>query len=206
MTQVYDESGALLPVTVVAAGPCTVTQIKTIEVDGYHAVQLGFENQRPQRASKPLIGHTAKAGAKPSKVYREVRIDAKSDLEPGQQLTVETFEGINWVDVVGTTKGKGYAGVMKRHHFRGMSASHGTERMHRHGGSISSHGTDLGGSGGPKKGKRMSGQMGNERCTSRNHKLVGVDVENGLLLIKGSVPGANGGLIIVRKSKTKQDK
>jgi large subunit ribosomal protein L3 len=137
-------------------------------------------------------------------VYREVRTVQAPDVELGSELTVEVFREVQWVDVVGTSKGKGYAGVMKRYHFGGMGASHGTERMHRHGGSIASHGNERGGSGGPKKGKRMPGRMGGDRVTSRNHRLVAVDVENGLLLIRGALPGANGGLLMVRTSKTKK--
>lgn len=205
MTQMYDETGALHPVTVVSAGPCVVTQIKSVQADGYAAVQVGYEAISAHRASKPIIGHAKASGSAPARVYRELPLaEGDEAVNLGDQLTVAIFEDVNWVDVMGTTKGKGYAGVMKRHNFRGMSASHGTERMHRHGGSISSHGSGLGGSGGPKKGKKMPGQMGGARCTSRNHRLVSVDVDNNLLLIKGSVPGANGGLVFVRMSKTKR--
>jgi len=205
MTQVYDEAGALCPVTVVQAGPCTVTQIKGVESDGYDAVQIGFEALRPHRATRPIIGHAGRAGVKPSRVYREIRLSGPAeDVELGQSLTVETFNDVDWVDVTATTKGKGFAGTMKRHNFRGLGASHGVERKHRSPGSISSHGNQLGSSGGPKKGKRMAGQMGNVRCTSRNHKLVAVDAENHLLLIKGAVPGPNGELVFVKTSKTKQ--
>ncbi len=205
MTQVYDEAGALCPVTVVQAGPCTVTQIKDVERDGYDAVQIGFEPLRPHRATQPLIGHAGRAGVKPSRVYREVRLtEPAGDVEPGQTLTVEAFDGVQWVDVTATSKGKGFAGVMKRHNFRGLGASHGVERKHRSPGSIASHGNQLGSSGGLKKGKRMAGQMGNVRCTSRNHRLVAIDAENHLLLIKGAVPGPQGGLVFVKTSKTKQ--
>jgi large subunit ribosomal protein L3 len=205
MTQVYDEAGTLHPVTVVAAGPCYVTQIKTVALDGYDAVQLGFEPVRPHRASHPVIGHAAKSRTKPSGTYREVRLpEADPAIQLGAELTVATFADVGWVDVIGTTKGKGFAGVMKRHNFAGQPGSHGTERKHRSPGSIGSHGNERGGSGGPKKGKRMGGHMGDARCTSRNHKLVSVDQANGLLLIKGSVPGANGGLVFVRTSKTKR--
>lgn len=205
MTQVYDEAGSLCPVTVVQAGPCVVTQIKDTERDGYNAVQIGFETLRPHRAPKPIIGHAAAAGAKPSRVYREVRLDAPdADVELGSELTVAEFEGVQWVDVTSTSKGKGFAGVMKRHNFRGLGASHGVKRKHRSPGGIASHGNGTGGSGGPKKGKKMPGQMGNERCTTRNHRLVAVDAEDNLLLIKGSVPGPNGGLVFVKTSKTKQ--
>ncbi len=203
MTQVYDEDGVVQPVTVVEAGPCSVLQVKTVETDGYNAVQLGLEDAKPHRAAKPQIGHAAKAGSSPKRFVREVRLPAPADgVQPGQTLTVETFEGVAAVDVIGTTKGKGFAGVMKRHHFKGMPASHGTERKHRASGSIGAHGSNRGWAGDIKKGKRMAGQMGNARCTSRNHALVGIDKENNLLLIKGSVPGANGGAVLVRASKT----
>ncbi len=205
MTQVYDEAGALHSVTVVQAGPCRVSQVKTTERDGYDAVQIGFEAVRPQRATKPLIGHAAATGGKPSRHYREIRLtEPATNVAVGTELTVADFEEIGWVDVMGTTKGKGFAGGMKRHNFKGQPASHGVKRRHRSPGSISSHGSDLGHGGNIKKGKRMAGQMGNVNCTTRNHRLVGVDAENSLLLIKGSVPGANGGLVMVRRSKTKQ--
>lgn len=207
MTQVYDESGALYGVTVVQAGPCPVTQIKTPESDGYHAVQIAFEACKPNRASKPLAGHAAKSNSKPARAYREIRLDEPAEgVELGAALTVAAFEGVSWVDVIGTTKGKGFQGVMKRHNFGGQPGSHGTERKHRSPGSIASYGTDRGHGGNIKKGKRMAGHMGAVRCTSRNHRLVRVDAENNLLLIEGSVPGPNGGLVMVRASKTRQTK
>lgn len=207
MTQVYGDDGTLHPVTVVQAGPCTVAQIKSVETDGYDAVQLGFEQIRPHRAPKPIIGHAARSNSKPSRAYREVRLDKPVEgVEVGQKLTVSVFESVEWVDVVGITKGKGFAGGMKRHGFGGQPASHGTERKHRSPGSIASYGSDAGHGGNLKKGKRMAGHMGSVKCTSRNHKLVAVDTENGLLLIKGSVPGANGGLVFVRTSRTKKSK
>ena len=203
MTQVYDENGDLHPVTVVKAGPCCVLQIKTTERDGYEAVQIGFEDVKPHRASKPQIGHAARAGTRPKKFVREVRLgEPAEDIQPGQTMTVEVFEGVGYVDVIGTTKGKGFAGVMKRHGFKGQPASHGVERKHRSPGSIGAHASNAGWGGDIKKGKRMAGHMGAVRCTSRNHRLVGIDKENNLLLIKGSVPGANGGYLLIRKSKT----
>jgi len=203
MTQVYDEAGAVQPVTVVQAGPCSVLQVKTAETDGYHAVQLGLEDVKPHRASKPQIAHAAKAGASAKKFVREFRLAAAPEgIQAGQTLTVAVFEGISVVDVIGTSKGKGFAGVMKRHHFAGQPASHGTERKHRSPGSIGAHATNRGWGGDIKKGKRMAGHMGSARCTSRNHELVGIDKENNLLLIKGSVPGANGGFVLIRESKT----
>ncbi len=206
MTQVYDAAGTLHPVTVVQAGPCHVTQVKSAEGDGYEAVQIGYEPVKAHRTTKPLIGHAAKAGVKPVKHYREFRLDEPADVEVGAELTVASFDGVDWVDVIATTKGKGFAGVMKRHNFGGQPATHGTERKHRSPGSIGSHGTDRGHGGNIKKGKRMAGHMGMVRCTSRNHKLVSVDAESNLLLIKGSVPGPNGGLVFIRISKTKKTK
>ncbi len=202
MTQVHDEAGVLHPVTVVQAGPCSVLQVKTAQTDGYHAVQLGFKDVKPQRATRPQISHAAKAGTSPKRFVRECRLEGPSDLEVGATLTVAVFEGVEHVDVIGTTKGKGFAGVMKRHHFSGQPGSHGTERKHRSPGSIGAHASNRGWGGDIKKGKRMAGHMGNVRCTSRNHKLIAVDKENHLLLIQGSVPGANGGFVLVRASKT----
>ena len=202
MTQVYDEAGAVHPVTVVQAGPCSVLQVKTAQTDGYDAVQIGFQDVKAARATKPLIGHAAKANTAPKRFVRECRLAAPTDLAVGATLTVEVFEGVVQVDVIGTTKGKGFAGVMKRHHFSGQPASHGTERKHRSPGSISAHATNRGWGGDIKKGKRMAGHMGHVRCTSRNHKLIGIDKANHLLLIQGSVPGANGGFVLIRASKT----
>ena len=207
MTQVYDDQGRLQPVTVVQAGPCDVLQIKTVEADGYNAVQIGFEDCKARRATKPQIGHAGKAGAEPKKFVREVRLDQAPDgIKPGQKVTVDAFEQVKFVDVIGTTKGKGFAGVMKRYNFGGQPASHGTERRHRSPGSIAAHATNRGFSGKLKRGKRMPGHMGSVRCTTRNHKLVGIDKENNLLLIKGAVPGANDGYVVVRVSRTAKAK
>ena len=202
MTQVYDAAGNIQPVTVVQAGPCSVLQVKTTDSDGYEAVQIGFEDVKTQRATKPLLGHAKKAGAKPKKYVREIRLATAADVEAGAALTVDSFAEVAFVDVVATSKGKGFQGVMKRHHFAGMGASHGTERKHRSPGSIASHGTQRGYGGDIKKGKRMAGHMGSDRCTSRNHRLIRIDNENNLLLIKGAVPGPNGGYVLVRASKT----
>ncbi len=203
MTQVYDEGGSLRPVTVVLAGPCSVLQIKTADTDGYNAVQLGFEEVKTHRASKPQIGHAAKANACPAKFVREVRLDEEpSDLEPGQTVGVDAFDEITHVDVIGTSKGKGFAGTMKRYNFKGQLASHGVERKHRSPGSIASHSSNAGTGPKLKKGKRMSGHMGDVRCTSRNHRIISIDKENNLLLISGAIPGANGGYLYIRKSKT----
>jgi large subunit ribosomal protein L3 len=203
MTQIFDDAGNVHPVTVVQAGPCVVLQVKSAGRDGYEAVQIGYEDVRPQRAPRPAVGHAAKAQTRPKRVIREVRLgEPDAAVEAGQTLTVQVFDGIEHVDVIGTSKGKGFAGTMKRHNFHGQGASHGVERKHRSPGSIAGHGTDRGHGGNIKKGKRMAGRMGGVRCTSRNHRLMGVDVENHLLLIKGSLPGANGGYLFVRKSRT----
>ncbi len=203
MTQVYDEAGVLLPVTVVQAGPCKVLQLKTEETDGYTAVQIGFDEMKVHRAARPAIGHAAKASARPQRFVREVRVDEiPAEMEVGATLTVDVFDEVDHVDVVGTTKGKGTAGVMKRHGFGGQPASHGVERKHRSPGSINGHGTNLGTGPKLKKGKRMAGHMGHVRCTSRKHDLVKVDKENNLLLVKGSLPGANGEYVLIRRSKT----
>lgn len=203
MTQVYDDSGRVHPVTVVQAGPCSVLQIKSVETDGYDALQIGFVPMKAHRAKRPAIGHAGCAGVKPMTHLREVRIPgATDDAEVGQEITVELFDGVEYVDVVGTSKGKGFAGGMKRHGFKGQLASHGVERKHRSPGSIASHSSNAGTGPHLKKGKRMAGHMGAARCTTRNHKLVAVDRENNLLLVQGSVPGANGGLVFIRQSKT----
>ncbi len=203
MTQVYDEQGVLHPVTVVQAGPCSVLQVKTDQTDGYNAVQLGFDDLKPRHATKAQTGHAAKASTVAKRFVREMRlVGDPADVTAGQAITVEAFDGVKFVDVIGTTKGKGFAGGMKRHHFTGQPASHGTERKHRSPGSISGHAANRGTGGKPKKGKRMAGHMGVVRCTSKNHKLVSVDKENNLLLIKGSVPGSSGGYVFVRVSKT----
>jgi len=203
MTQVYDEAGVLHPVTVVQAGPCTVLQLKTDETDGNDAVQIGLGDVKAHRAAKPAIGHAAKADAKPKKFVREFRMDAADEgIELGAQLAVDVFDEVQFVDVVGTSKGKGFAGGMKRHGFGGQQASHGVKRRHRSPGSINGHATNLGRGGKIKKGKRMAGHMGAVTVTSRKHKLIAVDKENNLLLIKGPIPGANGGLVTIKKSKT----
>lgn len=201
MTRKWLDSGTAVPVTVIKVGPCVVTQIRTTEKDGYSAVQIGFGDIKPRNSTFPLIGHDAKAGSAPLRRHREFRVDEKdlANFTLGQTLGVDALEGLAFVDVVGTSKGKGFAGVMKRHHFKGMFASHGTERMHRHGGSIASHATERGTCGKPKKGKRMGGQMGNERVTVRSIDVVAIDKENGLLLVKGPVPGANRQIVEISK-------
>jgi len=202
MTRVYDDKGAVVPVTVVQAGPCHVTQVKTVENDGYNSVQLGFGDIKPQLSRMPLIGHAAKAGVGPKRHFREIWLKDATEITPGAQVGVESFAEVQFVDVIGTSKGKGTAGVMKRHHFGGQCASHGTERKHRSPGSIASRATWRGQCGKPKKGVRMAGHMGMDKVTTRNHPLVKIDKENNLLLIKGALPGPNGGLLFVRKSIT----
>lgn len=207
MTRVYDAEGKQVPVTVVQAGPCTVTQVKAADSsDGYFAVQLGFEDAKPKHSTFPMIGHDAKAGVGPKRHHREIRLTQATDKAAGDTVDVNVFEGVQFVDVTGTSKGKGTQGVMKRHHFGGMSATHGTERMHRHGGSIGGRSTNRGTSGGPKKGIRMAGRMGNETVTSRNHPVVRIDKENNLLLIKGPLPGPNGGLLFIKTAITAKAK
>jgi large subunit ribosomal protein L3 len=206
MTRVYDESGQLVPVTVIQAGPCTVTQVKTAETDGYDAIQLGFEDVKPCRQKQPQVGHVAKAGGTPKRFVREWRLSdkAEADYKPGDSLTVSLFADTKYVDVIGTSKGKGFAGVMKRHGFGGFPASHGTERKHRAPGSISSYSSNAGTGGGPKRGKRMSGHMGHCRVTTKNHSLVSIDEQKNLLVVKGAVPGPAGGYCIVRTAKRPQ--
>jgi large subunit ribosomal protein L3 len=206
MTRVYDEKGRIVPVTVVQAGPCSVTQIKTVESDGYFAVQLGFGEVKPRFSTYPLIGHCAKSGVGPRRHFHEVRLKEPTTLAAGATVTTDIFNGVQYVDVSGTSKGKGFAGVMKRHHFGGQCASHGTERKHRSPGSIASRATWRGQCGKPKKGMRMGGHMGMDNMTTRNHPLVSIDAANNLLLIKGALPGPNGSLLFVRKSVTAKEK
>jgi large subunit ribosomal protein L3 len=203
MTQMYDEADKLLPVTVIQAGPCTVMQVKTVDTDGYNAVQLGYNDVKPSRRKNPQIGHAQKADSVPKKFVKEMRLpnDAEPDCKVGDSLTVSVFVEDKYVDVVSTSKGKGFAGVMKRHGFRGFPASHGTERKHRAPGSIGGFTSDAGHGGGPKKGKKMAGHMGNHRVTTKNHSLVAIDEEKNLLVVKGSVPGPSGGYVIVRSAK-----
>jgi large subunit ribosomal protein L3 len=206
MTQVYDDRGNIVPVTVIQAGPCTVTQVKNASArDGYEAVQLGYADVKPHRSTKPMIGHAAKAGTGPKAFVREFRLDKPTEVQPGDVVTVEVFEAnkVQFVDIVGTTKGRGFAGVMKRHGFGGQPGSHGTERKHRSPGAIGAMAGQRGRGRCIKKGKRMSGHMGHEPRTSRNQKLVRVDKEKDLLLVKGSIPGPNGGFVTVRQAKTK---
>ncbi len=205
MTQIYDESGKLIPVTVIQAGPCKVTQVKTGDTDGYNALQIGLDDVKASRIKKPQEGHAKKAGTTPKRFVREWRLSAGQNVEhaAGDEIGVSSFADVKLVDVCGTSKGKGYAGVMKRHGFGGFPASHGCERKHRAPGSISSHASDAGHGGNVKKGKRMAGRMGGARVTSKHHKLVSIDEEKNLLVIKGAIPGPSGGYVEIRTSHTR---
>ncbi|MHC4427456.1 MAG: 50S ribosomal protein L3 [Planctomycetota bacterium] len=203
MTRYFTADGRNIPVTVIEAGPCVVTQVKTTATDGYAAVQLGYDDVKPRRSTIPMIGHDAKAGVAPKRVHRELRLaddDQAAEYSPGQTVDVSVFKDVSFVDVVGVSKGKGFAGVMKRHNFRGLSASHGTERKHRSGGSIGGHGTDLGTGPKVKKGKRMAGRMGAERVTVRSLDVVSVDPDRNVLLVKGPVPGPNRGYLYIQEA------
>jgi large subunit ribosomal protein L3 len=194
MTQVFDENNRVVPVTVVAAGPNVVTQVRTADKDGYPAVQLAFGAVDPRRVNKPRTGHFAKAGITPRRHLVELRTSDAGEYTVGQEITASVFDAGALVDVVGTSKGKGTAGVMKRHGFSGLGASHGTQRKHRSPGSIGGCATP----GRVFKGLRMAGRMGNARVTTQNLTVHRVDAENGLLLIKGAVPGPRGGLLLVK--------
>ena len=210
MTQLYSENGDLTPVTIIEAGPCDVLQVKTVEKDGYSAVQLGYGDKPRRLASKSERGHVAvisskrsktrgesdvkRADCEPKKFVREIRGDA--DLEVGAKVEVDALEGVVAVDVTGTSKGRGFAGVMKRHNFSGQRATHGVKKCHRHAGGtgMSAYPSRL------FKGKRMAGQYGNEQVTTRNVKVVKVDTENNVLIVKGAIPGPNGGYVVVKET------
>ena len=194
MTQVWDADNRLIPVTVVAVGPCVVTQLRSEGVDGYNAVQIGYGQIDPRKVTKPLTGHFEKAGVTPRRHLAELRTSDAGEYSLGQELTAEAFEAGQKVDVVGRTKGKGFAGVMKRHGFAGVSASHGAHRNHRKPGSIGGCATP----GRVFKGMRMAGRMGGVRQTTQNLQIHAVDAEKGLLLIKGAVPGPAGAVVLVR--------
>jgi large subunit ribosomal protein L3 len=196
MTQVFADDGKMVPVTVVEAGPCVVTAVRTPDADGYSAVQLGYGEVDPRKVNKPEAGHFMKAGVTPRRYLVELRTDDASDYTLGQEVTAETFAPGELVDVTARSKGKGFAGVMKRHGFKGLGASHGTQRKHRAPGSIGGCATP----GRVFKGVRMAGRMGGVRTSSLNLTLHGVDTSRGLLLIKGAVPGPSGGLVLVRSA------
>ena len=199
MTQVFDENNRVVPVTVVKAGPCVVTGIRNEETDGYNAVQIAFGAIDPRKVTKPVAGQFEKAGVTPRRHLAEIRLDnaeQAAGFEVGQEIGADVFEDGAFVDVTGTSKGKGYAGTMKRHGFAGQGASHGTQAVHRKPGSIGGAATP----GRVFRGKKMAGRMGNERVTTMNLKVHKVDAEAGVLLIKGAIPGRNGGLVMVRSA------
>lgn len=199
MTQVFDENNRVVPVTVVKAGPCVVTGIRTEETDGYNAVQIAFGAIDPRKVTKPVAGQFEKAGVTPRRHVAEIRLEnaeQAAGFEIGQELGADVFEDGAFVDVTGTSKGKGFAGTMKRHGFAGQGASHGTQAVHRKPGSIGGAATP----GRVFRGKKMAGRMGNERITTMNLKVHKVDAEAGVLLIKGAIPGRNGGLVMVRSA------
>ena len=214
MTQVYDESGNVVPVTVIAAGPCHVLQLRTVERDGYEAIQLGFLDKPRRLARRSERGHVAKLSSKRSRQRAAAGVESqpKADCEPqrfvreirgstgayevGEKISVDVLADVKTVDVTGTSKGRGYTGVMKRHNFAGQRASHGVKKVHRHAGGT-------GCSASPSrlfKGRRMPGQYGNARITARNLKVFRIDADNGLLVICGAVPGPNGGMVVIRET------
>jgi large subunit ribosomal protein L3 len=202
MTQVFDENNRMVPVTVVKAGPCVVTQVRTPDSDGYSGVQIAFGAIDPRKVTKPQAGHFERAGVTPRRFLVELRTTDASEYTLGQEISATTFEAGQLVDITGKSKGKGTAGVMKRHGFKGLGAGHGTQRKHRSPGSIGACAT-------PSrvfKGVRMAGRMGNVRTTTQNLVVHGVDADRGLLLIKGAIPGAKGSVVLVRtaaKARTK---
>jgi large subunit ribosomal protein L3 len=199
MTQIFEADGTAVPVTVLECGPCTVLQVRTEEHDGYAAVQLGFADKKRKSATQAERGHARKVDSEPKRYIREIRQESGKDLAgvtAGQTLTVEVFNAIKAVDVIGTSKGRGYSGVVKRHGFKGLRASHGVKRMHRHPGSS-------GPSADPahtRKGIRKPGQYGHARITVRNLRVVRIDPANNLLLVRGAVPGPNGGFLTIRQT------
>lgn len=201
MTQIYSENGKLLPVTLIQAGPCSVLQIKTIENDGYSSVQLGFDDKKIKNAIKPEIGHAGKASVGPKRFVREVKPEAGADIKLGQNITVDIFNDVKIINVIGITKGKGYAGVMKRWNFKGGLNTHGSTR-HRPPGSISSN-TDPGR---VIRGKKMSGRLGGERVTIKNIDVVKIDRDRNLLFVRGAVPGHKGSYLILNKVMLNKDR
>ena len=198
MTQVFDAKGNFLGVTVVEAGPCTVLQKKTAESDGYRSFQLGFGERKAKNATKPLTGHCKKANAVPAQFIREYRTDdTKVEFNVGDKVTVKEFQAGQFVDVIGVSKGKGFQGVVRRHHFRGGDAAHGCTRFHRRTGAISTRMTP----GWVKKNQKMPGHMGDRRITTQNLRVVAVREADNLLLIEGAVPGPRGAFVVVRHAK-----
>ncbi|MDR1481629.1 MAG: 50S ribosomal protein L3 [Synergistaceae bacterium] len=196
MTQVFDEEGRAVPVTVIEAGPCPIVEIRTPEKNNYSAVQLGFIQEKPSHVNKPTKGYFAKQGITPLRFLREFRVNDVSEYSVGQEITVSLFSGGEKVDVCGISKGKGYQGGMKRHHFAGGPASHGASKVHRKPGSSGANSYP----GHIFKGKKMAGRMGGDRVTTKGLSVFSVDEENNLILIRGSVPGANDGLVLIMKT------
>ncbi len=198
MTSIYDEDGVAVPVTVIEAGPCVVTQLKDAAKDGYKAVQLGYGDQKEQRMTKPALGHLKKAGAPAKSVLREFRVE-DVEVNVGDEVTAAAFEGVNYVDIVATGKGRGFQGVVKRYDFGGGRASHGGGWVRRTGsiGMCEFPGRVF-------KGKKMPGQMGDKRVTTQNLKIVQVRPEENLILVKGSVPGATGGIVTIKEALKKK--
>ena len=202
MTQIFDEGNNMVAVTVVEAGPCPVTPVKTAQSDGYEAVQIGFGAQKEQRVSKPSLGHLKKAGVAPVRKLMEFRVENASEYKPGDVLTVSAFQEGQIVDIIGTTKGRGFQGVMKRYNFAGQPETHG-HMMHRRPGSVGCRQTP----GHIYKGRKMPGHMGQVRRTTQNHPIVKILEDKNILLIKGSLPGAKGDFVVVRPAKkVKQSK
>ncbi|RLA03229.1 MAG: 50S ribosomal protein L3 [Gammaproteobacteria bacterium] len=199
MTSVYDESGAAVPVTVIEAGPCVVVQQKNNEKEGYAAVQLGFEDQKEQRLNKPAMGHFKKAGVSAKRILRELRVEGSAEVAIGDVIGADAFEGVNYVDIVATGKGRGCQGVVKRYGFGGGRASHGGGWTRRPGsiGMCEFPGRVF-------KGKKMPGQMGDKRVTTQNLKIVQVRPEENLILVKGSIPGAIGGIVVIKEALKKK--
>ena len=196
MTQIFDEKGNVVPVTVVEAGPCVVSMIKTVETDGYNAVQLGFGDVKANKLTKPMKGHFDKANVAPKKTLKEFRFDDCAAYTVGVIIKADTFEAGMKVDVTGTSKGKGYAGVIKRWNFSRLKETHGSGPVARHGGS-------MGACSSPSrvwKGKKMAGHLGAEKVTVQNLAVVKIDAENNLIAIKGAIPGPNGGIVVIKDS------
>jgi large subunit ribosomal protein L3 len=194
MTQIWDDQNRAIPVTLVRVAPCRVVQVKTPETDGYSAVQVTFGAQRPSRLNKPEQGHFAKAGVDPGKRLVELRVDDAGQFSVGDEINATILSAGEKVDVTGVSKGKGFAGVMKRHNFKGLGAGHGTHKKHRAPGAIGACATPAR----VFKGTKMAGRMGNEKVTTQNLRVVQSDVDNHLLLVRGSVPGPKGGLVLIR--------
>lgn len=207
MTQIFSEDGKFIPVTLIQAGPCPILQVKTKDSDGYTALQLGFDEKKikPEkkrkfrRALKPEIGHAKKADTTPKRFVREVGWDGEGEYELGQVLTAEELAEVTYVDVVGTTKGRGFTGVMKRHGFKGGKATHGQHNRDRHGGAIGQASDP----GRVFKGMKMPGRYGNERVTVQNLQLVKVDTEKNIVAVKGAIPGHNGSYVVIKKALKK---